>query len=38
MDNPDTMTTRSTQGEEKRNKNRTQYGLDTTMRKQAQIT
>jgi hypothetical protein len=32
------MATNGTQDEEKQNKNTTQYVLDTTMRKQAQIT
>ena len=38
MDNTDTLTTWGTQDEEKRNQNTTQYVLDTTMRKQAQLT
>ena len=38
MDNPEKLETQSTQEEEKQNKNATQYVLDTTMRKQTQIT
>ena len=34
MDNPEKL---ATQDEEKQNKNTTQYDMDTTMRKQAQI-
>ena len=34
MDNPEKLTTKSTQSEEKQNKNTTQYVSDTTMRKQ----
>jgi len=36
MDNPEKLATQGTQDEEKRNT--TQYALDTTMRKQTQIT
>jgi hypothetical protein len=35
MDNPEKLATYGTQDEEKKNKNTTQYVLDTTMRKQA---
>ena len=35
MDNPEKLATQGTQDEEKKNKNTTQYVLDTTMRKQA---
>ena len=38
MDNPEKLATLGTQDEEKQNKNKTQYVLDTTMRKQTQIT
>jgi len=38
MDNPEKMATQVTQDEEKQNKNATQYVLDTTMRKQTEIT
>jgi hypothetical protein len=38
MDNPEKLATNGTQDEEKQNKNTTQYVLDTTMRKQTQIT
>ena len=38
MYNPEILTTLGTQDEEKQNKNTTQYALDTTMRKQTQIT
>ena len=38
MENPDRLTTQGTQDDEKENKNTTQYGLDTNMRKQTQIT
>jgi hypothetical protein len=38
MDNPEKLATYGTQDEEKENKNTTQYMLDTTMRKQTQIT
>ena len=38
MNNPEKLTTQSTKAEEKQNKNTTQYMLDTTMRKQTQIT
>jgi hypothetical protein len=38
MDNPEKLATSGTQDEEKQNKNTTQYVLDTTMRKQTQIT
>jgi hypothetical protein len=38
MDNPEKLATYGTQDEEKQNKNTTQYVLDTTMRKQTQIT
>jgi hypothetical protein len=35
---PEKLATQGTQDEEKQNKNTTQYVLDTTMRKQTQIT
>jgi hypothetical protein len=38
MDNPEKLATYGTQDEEKQSKNTTQYVLDTTMRKQTQIT
>ena len=38
MDNPEKPATWSTQDEEKKKKNTTQYVLDTTMFKQKQIT
>ena len=38
IDNPEKLATQSTQDEEKQNKNTTQYVLDTTIRKQTQIT
>ena len=38
MDNPEKLATWGTQDEEKQNKNTTQYVLDTTVRKQTQIT
>ena len=38
MDNPKEMETWGTQGEEKQNKNTTQYVMDTTIRKHTQIT
>jgi hypothetical protein len=38
MDNPETLARYGTQGEEKQNKNTTQYVLDTTMSKQLLIT
>jgi len=38
MDNPEKLTTLGTQDEEKQNKNTTQYVLETTIRKQTQIT
>jgi len=38
MDNPEKLATQITQDEEKQNKNTTQYVLDTTIRKQTQIT
>jgi len=37
MDNWEKLATEGTQDEEKQNKNTTQYVLDTTKRKQAQI-
>ena len=37
MDNPEKLTTRGTQDEEKQNKNTTQCVLETTIRKQTQI-
>ena len=37
-DNPEKLVTLGTQDEEKQNKNTTQYMLDTTIRKQTQIT
>ena len=38
MDNPEKLATQCTQDEDKQNKNTTQYVLDTTIRKQTQIT
>ena len=38
MDNPEKLATQGTQDEDKQNNNTTQYLLDTTIRKQAQIT
>ena len=38
MDNPEKLTTQGTQDEEIQNKNTMQYVLDTTIRKQTQIT
>ena len=38
MGNPETLEIYGTQYEEKQSKNTTQYVLDTTMRKQTQIT
>jgi hypothetical protein len=38
MDNPEKRATKGTSDEEKQNKNATQYVLDTTIRKQTQIT
>jgi len=38
MDNPEKLATEGTQDEDKHNKNTTQYVLDTTMRKQTEIT
>jgi len=38
MDNLEKLATQATQDDEKQNKNTTQYVLDTTMRKQTQIT
>ena len=38
MDNPDKPATFGTQGEDKQNKNTTQYVLDINIRKQTQIT
>ena len=38
MDNPEKLATYGTRDEEKQNKNTTQYVLDTTMRKQTQVT
>ena len=38
MDNPEKLATQGTQDEEKQNNNTTQYVLDTTIRKQTQIT
>ena len=37
MDNPEKLATQGSQDEETQNKNTTQYALDTTMSKQAQI-
>ena len=37
-DNPEKLATQDTQDVEKQNKNTTQYVLDTTIRKQTQIT
>ena len=37
MDNPEKLATYGTHDEEKQNKNTTQYALDTTMRKQTQL-
>ena len=38
MNNPEKLATQGTQDEDKQNKNITQYVLDTTIRKQTQIT
>jgi len=38
MDNPEKLTTNCTQERDKQNKNTLQYMLDTTIRKQTQIT
>ena len=38
MDNPEKMVTYGTQNDEKQTENTTQYVLDTTIRKQTQIT
>ena len=38
MDNPEKLTTLGTQDEEKQNKNTTHYVLETTIRKETQIT
>ena len=38
MDNPEKLATQVTQDEDKQNKNKTQYVVDTTIRKQTQIT
>ena len=38
MDNPEKLATLGTQDKETQNKNTTQYVLDTTIRKQTQIT
>jgi hypothetical protein len=38
MNNPEKLATYGTEDEEKQNKNTAQYVLDTTMRKQTQIT
>ena len=38
MDNPEKLATQGAQDEEKQHKNTTQYVLDTTVRKQTQIT
>ena len=38
MDNPEELATQGTQDEDKQNKNTTQYVLDTTVRKQKQMT
>jgi hypothetical protein len=38
MDNPQKLAVYGTQDEDKQNKNTTQYVLDTTLRKQTQIT
>ena len=38
MDNPEKPATQGTQDEEKQNKNTIQYVLDTTIRKQTQLT
>ena len=38
MDNPEKLSTQGTQDDDKQNKNTTQYALDTTIRKQTQIT
>jgi hypothetical protein len=38
MENPEKLVTYGTQDEDKQNKNTTQYMLDTTIRKQTQIT
>ena len=38
MDIPEKLATQDTQAEDKQNKNTTEYVLDTTIRKQTQIT
>ena len=38
MENPEKLATYGTQDEEKENRSKTQYALDTTMRKWAQLT
>jgi len=38
LNNPEKLATQGTQDKEKQNKNTTQYVLDTTIRKQKQIT
>ena len=38
MDNPEKLATQVTQDEEQQHKNTTQYVLDTTIRKETQIT
>ena len=38
MNNPEKLATQGTQDEDEQNKNITQYVLDTTIRKQTQIT
>ena len=38
MENPEKPATQGKQDEEKQNNNKTQYVLDTTMRKQIQVT
>jgi len=38
MDDPEKLVTQSTQDKEKQSKNTTRYVLDTTIRKQTQIT
>jgi len=38
MDNPEKLAIQGTQHEDRQNKNTTQYVLDTTMRKQTQLT
>ena len=38
MENPEKLATKDTQDEDKQNKNRTQYVMDTSIRKETHIT